>query len=129
MRIYLSERIVERCMNPANPNYLKATHMSTKTIDTYTSEIIPRVGEVICTEKGSYDVVGVEYLRHCAGFKGDGIMSVTVEVTPHKIKKSFSVSGYTVEENWPLISELEVDIAKSCYSSLDETFATNDEDL
>ena len=122
MRIYLSERIVERCMNPASPDYLKVTHMSTKTLDTYISDIIPRIGEVIWTDKGSYDVVSVEYHRHSVEIKGDGIMCVTVEVTPHKAKRDFSVGSYTLEEDWPLISDLEVDLAKSCYDALDEVF-------
>ena len=122
MRIYLSERIVERCMDPASPNYYKVNRMACKTLATYTSNIIPRIGEVIWTDKGSYDVIAVEYHKHSVTVKGDGIMAVTLEVTPHKSKQAFSVGSYSIEEDWPLISDLEVDLAKSCYSALDEVF-------
>ena len=111
MRIFLNERFVERCMDPANPNYLKATRIHSQIIDTYISNIVPRVGEIIWTDKGSYDVVAVEYHRHCSEVKGDGIMCVTLEVAPHKLEKSFSFNGYCIKEEWPLISDIDTDLS------------------
>lgn len=110
MLIMLSERIVERCNDPASENYKKVTHMSAKTIDMYKSNFIPRKGEVIFSNDGmSYDVVNVIYQKCASRLDEENIIYAVIEITPHVNEHIYDCGGYQIKEDWPLIAELPSD--------------------
>ncbi len=109
--VTLRERIVERCLDPASPNFKKIVKMKARHIEgfmSYSLDIIPRIGETVCIDsEHSYDVVSVVHTkRYCAGIWHP---EVIVEVVPHANKHSYDAGNYFVEEEWPLISNLELE--------------------
>lgn len=109
--VSLRERIVERCTDPASPNFNKVVKMKARHIEgflSYTLDIIPRIGEtILIDDKHSYDVVSVVHSRrYCAGLWHP---EVIVEVIPHISKHSYDAGNYFIEEDWPLISSLELE--------------------
>lgn len=108
MYIMLLERIVERCADPTSNNYGKITKMTAKTVDAYTSDIIPRIGEVIFVdEETAYTVVDVIYNKCCCNLSGENILGVMIEVEPYFAVNIHNTGGYCFEEDWPLIATLE----------------------
>ena len=106
--VMLRERIVERCKDPKDPNYNQITKMVSKPIEgflSYNLDIVPRIGETICLDENSaYDVVSVVHSKRCCA--GLWHPEVIVEVVPHEAQHAFTVGGYSIVENWPLISDL-----------------------
>ena len=109
--VSLRERIVERCTDHSSPNFKKVIKMKARHIEgflSYSIDIIPRIGEtVFIDEDHSYDVVGVVHTRRCSA--GLWHPEVIVEVVPHVNKHSYDAGNYFIEEEWPLISSLELE--------------------
>lgn len=109
--VMLRQRIVERCSDPKDPNYNKVIKMVSKPIEgflSYNLNIIPRIGETVCIEGNqAYDVVAVVHGKKCCA--GLWHPEVIVEVVPHVAKHSFDAGGYSITEEWPLISDLELE--------------------
>ena len=109
--VSLRERIVERGTDPAAPDYKKVVKMKARHIEGFLShnlDIVPRIGEtVFIDEKHSYDVVAVIHSRRCCA--GLWHPEVIVEVVPHIGKHSYDAGNYFIEEDWPLISSLELE--------------------
>lgn len=109
--VSLRERIVERCSDPASPDFKKVSKMAARHIEGFVSpnlDIIPRIGETVCVDKDhSYDVVAVIHTRRCCA----GLLhpEVIVEVVPHSSKHSYDAGNYFIEEDWPIISNLELE--------------------
>lgn len=111
MLINLLERDVQRCNDPASPNYHKVTNVSAKIIDTYDSNFVPRIGEVISIgDNLAYDVVSIVYMRDSFkdGYRSqnENVLKVIVEVKLHIGKTTFNADGYSFEEDWPLITRI-----------------------
>jgi len=125
LKIILIERIVERCNDPMNPNYPKVTSMSTKTIDMYTSDVIPRKGEIIyIDEDTAYDVVEVIYQKHKYPLPSENNFTVHVEVSPHFNFHTYKsvVTDTSFVEEWPIITKLPMDMSWfNCNCSDDES--------
>ena len=109
--VSLRERIVKRCTNPAAPNYNKVTKMTSRHIEGFlyhNLDVVPRIGETVCVDsEHSYDVVAIVHSRRCCA--GLWHPEVIVEVVPHVNKHSYDAVGYFIEEEWPLISNLELE--------------------
>lgn len=109
--VSLRERIIERDTNPASPNFKKIVKMKARHIEgflSYTLDIIPRIGETVCIDsEHSYDVVAVVHSKRCCA--GLWHPEVIVEVVPHISKHSYDAAGYFLEEEWPLISNIELE--------------------
>lgn len=110
MNIMLVERIVERCNTPSSPNYLKVEKMTAKLIVAYTSNIVPRQGEIIFLDDDKiYDVVQVIYQAHGHATTPD--FTVHVEVKPHNPVHDYCTSGFSFKENWPTVISLPTDLS------------------
>lgn len=109
--VSLRERIVERGTDPTKANYMKIIKMKARHIEgflSYTLDIIPRIGETVCIDENhAYDVVGVVHTKRCCA--GLWHPEVIVEVVPHLNKHSYDAGNYFIEEEWPLISNLELE--------------------
>jgi len=109
--VMLRQRIVERCKDPKSPNYNKITKMISRPIEGFVSydlDIVPRIGETICLgENDAYDVVSVVHSKRCCA--GLWHPEVVVEVVPHVSEHVFDAGGYSFVEEWPLISDLELE--------------------
>ena len=109
--VSLRERIVERCSDPTSPNFNKVEKMSARHVEGFVScnlDIIPRIGETICVDsEHSYDVIAVMHTRRCCA--GLWHPEVIVEVVPHVSKHYYNAGNYFIEEEWPLISNLELE--------------------
>lgn len=109
--VMLRQRIVERCTDPKDPNYKKVIKMVSKPIEgflSYNLDIIPRIGETICIgDNQAYDVVAVVHSKRCCA--GLWHPEVIVEVVPHVAKHTYNAGNYFIEEDWPLISNLELE--------------------
>lgn len=109
--VSLRERIVERCSDPASPDFKKVIKMKARHVEgflSYTLDIIPRIGETVCIDnEHSYDVVAVVHTKRCCA--GLWHPEVIVEVVPHVNKHSYDAGNYFIEEEWPLISNLELE--------------------
>lgn len=109
--VTLRQRIVERCNDPSSPNYKRVTKMTSRPIEGfvyYNGDIVPRTGEVICLDQNrAYDVISVIHSKRCCA----GLLhpEVIVEVVPHVAEHSFNAGGYSFTEEWPLISDLELE--------------------
>jgi len=109
--VMLRQRIVERCTDPTSPNFKKVTKMVSRPVEGFVSydlAIVPRIGETIClNENQSYDVVAVIHSKRCCA--GLWHPEVIVEVVPHVAKHTYDAGNYFIEEDWPLISDLELE--------------------
>ena len=119
MLIVLKERVVVRDSNLASSTHNKIVEASCRIVDRYISNVIPRVGEVICvqTSKNSpaqyYDVVSVIHCYNDSQFVNvdehtlsKQSYSVCVEIKGHVNVHTYKYDGYTFEEEWPLITLL-----------------------
>lgn len=109
--VTLRERVVERCIDPASPNFKKVVNMKARHIEgflSYALDITPRIGEIVCIDpEHSYEVVAVIHSRRCC--TGIWHPEVIVEVVPYVAKHTYNAGGYFFEEDWPLISNLELE--------------------
>lgn len=112
VHIMLIERVVERCNDPSSSDYLKAKNMSAKIVDDYESNVIPRKGEIIfISDDKIYEVLEVIYLRHGVGSPGRAVISVHIEVKPHKARHTYHATNHSFEEEWPLITNMPADLS------------------
>lgn len=109
--VSLRERIVKRETNPASPNFKKIIDMKARHIEgflSYDLDIIPRIGETVCIDnEHAYDVVSVVHTKRCCA--GLWHPEVIVEVVPHVNSHSYDAGNYFIEEDWPLISSVELE--------------------
>ena len=114
MNILLVQRIVKRCTDPSNPQYNQVISAYAKLIDAYSSNIIPRKGEVILVDGNLvYDVVEVIYQRHVKNKFDKEAITVTLEVVPHVNTQSYDAGNHSFVEEWPLITNLPADLSSS----------------
>lgn len=114
MFITLAERITVRIDDTRSPRYHQIAHQARKIVDSYTSDVVPRVGETIyLADKRAYDVLAViHYKRPSVEIFNGNLHQVTrsevlLEVTPHQAIHSYSTGSYSFKEAWPLIMDLE----------------------
>lgn len=109
--VSLRERIIERNTDPMSKQYNQIKRMVARPIDgvsACSSFAIPRIGETICLDKNhSYDVVNVIHiLGSSTEFKPSEII---IEVVPHVAEHLCDVGSYSFKEDWPLVSDLELE--------------------
>lgn len=110
MNILLIERVVTRCTDPDSPQYKLATHMSSKLVARYVSDVVPRKGEIIFVDENtSYEVVQVIYQRLGSSLPGKATFSVHIEVKPYVCIHKYVDTENQFFETWPLVINLPSD--------------------
>ena len=99
------ERVVVRVDDTRSPRNHQIAHQAQKIVNCYSSDVIPRVGEIVCMDNDkAYDVVAVIHCRRKRG--GIARDEVFVEVTPHIRTHAYCTGSYSIVEEWPLVTEL-----------------------